>query len=43
MLEGGGISGPKMVEVTGGWRKSGNVELHNVYSLPGIVWIIYSI
>jgi hypothetical protein len=29
-----GISGPKRDEVTEGWRKPHNEELHNLYSLP---------
>jgi hypothetical protein len=29
-----GISGPKRDEVTGGWRKLHNEELHNLYSSP---------
>jgi hypothetical protein len=28
--------GPRRDEVTGGWRKLHNEELHNVYSSPGI-------
>jgi hypothetical protein len=28
-----GIFGPKREEVTGGWRKIHNEELHNLYSL----------
>jgi hypothetical protein len=28
------IFGPKRDEVTGGWRKMHNEELHNLYSLP---------
>jgi hypothetical protein len=28
------IFGPKRNEVTGGWRKLHNEELHNLYSLP---------
>jgi hypothetical protein len=31
------IFGPKMVEVTGGWRKLHNEELHDMYSLPSIM------
>jgi hypothetical protein len=27
------VSGPKVVEVTGGWRKLHNEEFHNVYFL----------
>jgi hypothetical protein len=31
------IFGPKRDEVTGGWRKLYNEELHNLYSLPNIM------
>jgi hypothetical protein len=31
------IFGPKRDEVTGGWRKLRNEELHNVYSSPDII------
>jgi hypothetical protein len=31
------IFGPKEDEVTGGWRKLHNEELHNSYSLPSII------
>jgi hypothetical protein len=31
------IFGPKRDEVTGGWRKQYNEELHGLYSSPGIV------
>jgi hypothetical protein len=31
------ILGPKRDEVTGGWRKLYNEELHNLYSLPNII------
>jgi hypothetical protein len=34
------IFGPKRDEVTGGWRKLHNEELHNLYSLPSIIKII---
>jgi hypothetical protein len=34
------IFGPKRDEVTGGWRKLNNEELHNLYSLPSIIRII---
>jgi hypothetical protein len=34
------IFGPKRDEVTGGWRKLHNEELHGLYSLPGIVRVI---
>jgi hypothetical protein len=30
------IFGPKRDEVTGGWRKLHNEELHNLYSSPSI-------
>jgi hypothetical protein len=36
------IYGPKRDRVTGGWRKLHNEELHNLYSLPGIIRIIKS-
>jgi hypothetical protein len=29
--------GPRRDEVTGGWRKLQNEELHNFYSLPSII------
>jgi hypothetical protein len=31
------IFGPKRDEVTGGWRKLHNEELHNLYSSPRII------
>jgi hypothetical protein len=34
------IFGPKRDEVTGGWRKLHNEELHNVYSSPSIIRMI---
>jgi hypothetical protein len=34
------MSGPKREEVTGGWRKLHNEELHNLYSSPGIIRMI---
>jgi hypothetical protein len=34
------IFGPKRDEVTGGWRKLHNEELHNLYCLPSIIRII---
>jgi hypothetical protein len=34
------IFGPKRDEVTGGWRKLHNEELHNLYSSPSIVRMI---
>jgi hypothetical protein len=37
-----GIFGSKRIEVTGGWRKLHNEELHNLYSLPSIIRIIKS-
>jgi hypothetical protein len=36
------IFGPKRDEVTGGWRKLYNEELHNLYSLPGIIRMLKS-
>jgi hypothetical protein len=36
------IFGPKMDEVTGGWRKLHNEELHKLYSSPSIIRIIKS-
>jgi hypothetical protein len=36
------ISGPKRGEVTGGWRKLHNQELHNLYSTPSIIRMIKS-
>jgi hypothetical protein len=36
------IFGPKRDEVTGGWRKLHNEELHNLYSSPSIIGIIKS-
>jgi hypothetical protein len=34
------IFGPKRDEVTGGWRKLHNEELHNLYSSPSIIRMI---
>jgi hypothetical protein len=36
------IFGPKRDEVTGGWRKLHNEELHNLYSSPSIIRIMKS-
>jgi hypothetical protein len=36
------IFGPKMGEVTGGWRKLHNEELHDLYSSSSIIRIIKS-
>jgi hypothetical protein len=36
------IFGPKRDEVTGGWRKLHNEELHNLHSSPSIIRIIKS-
>jgi hypothetical protein len=36
------IFGPKRDEVTGGWRKLHNEELHGLYTSPGIVRVIKS-
>jgi hypothetical protein len=37
-----GIFGPKRDEVTEGWRKLHNEELHNLYSSPSIIRMIKS-
>jgi hypothetical protein len=34
------IFGPKMGEVTGGWRKLLNEEIHNVYSSPNAIKMV---
>jgi hypothetical protein len=36
------IFGPKRDEVTGGWRKLHNEELHNLYPSPSIIRVIKS-
>jgi hypothetical protein len=36
------IFGPRRDEVTGGWRKLHNEELHNLYSSPSIIRMIKS-
>jgi hypothetical protein len=36
------IFGPKRDEVTGGWRKLHNEELHNLYFSPSIIRMIKS-
>jgi hypothetical protein len=36
------IVGPRRDEVTGGWRKLHNVDLHDLCSSPGIIRIIKS-
>jgi hypothetical protein len=36
------IFGPERVEVTGGWRKLHNEELHNLHSFPSIIRMIKS-
>jgi hypothetical protein len=36
------IFGPKRDEVTEGWRKQHNEELHNLYSSPSIIKMIKS-
>jgi hypothetical protein len=36
------IFGPQRDEVTGGWRKLHNEELHNLYSSPSIIRMIKS-
>jgi hypothetical protein len=37
-----GIFGPKRDEVTGGWRKLHNEELHNLYCTPHVIRIMNS-
>jgi GH43 family beta-xylosidase len=34
------ISGLRRAEVTGGWRKLHNEELHNLYASPSIIRMI---
>jgi hypothetical protein len=34
------IFAPKKDEMTGGWRKLHNEELHNLYSSPNIIRVI---
>jgi hypothetical protein len=36
------IFGPKKYEVTGGWKKLHNSELHKLYSSPSIITMIKS-
>jgi hypothetical protein len=36
------IFGPKRDEGTGDWRRLHNGELHDLYSLPNIIWVIKS-
>jgi hypothetical protein len=36
------IFGPKRDEVTGGWRKLLNEELHNLYSSPSMIRVMKS-
>jgi hypothetical protein len=36
------IFGPKRDEVTGGWRKLHNEELHNLYSSSSVIKLIKS-
>jgi hypothetical protein len=36
------IFGPKRDEVTGGWRKLHNEEVHNLYSSPSMIRMIKS-
>jgi hypothetical protein len=36
------IFGPKRDEVTGGWRKLHNEELHDFYSSPSIIRVVKS-
>jgi hypothetical protein len=41
-LRSNGFLGSKRDEVTGGWRKLHNEELHNLYSSPNIIRMIKS-
>jgi hypothetical protein len=34
------IYGPKREEVAGGWRRLHDEELHNLYGLSNIIWVI---
>jgi hypothetical protein len=34
------IFGPKREEVSGGWRRLHNEELHNLYASPNIIRVI---
>jgi len=36
------IFGPKREEVTGGWKRLRNEELHNLYSSPNVTGVIKS-
>jgi hypothetical protein len=36
------IFGPKRDEVTGGWRKLNNEEVHNLFPSPSIIRVIES-
>jgi hypothetical protein len=36
------VCGPKRDEITGGWRKMHNEELHKLYSSPNIIGMISS-
>jgi hypothetical protein len=36
------IFGPKKEEVTGGWRRLHNEELHNLYASPNIMRVVKS-
>jgi hypothetical protein len=36
------IFGPKREQVTGGWRRLHNEELHNLYASPNIISVIKS-
>jgi hypothetical protein len=37
-----GLGGPKRDEITGGWRKLYNEELHDLYAPPNIIRMIKS-
>jgi hypothetical protein len=36
------LFGPKRDDLTGGWRKLHNEELHNLYSSPNIIRLMMS-
>jgi hypothetical protein len=34
------LFGPKREDITGGWRRLRNEELHNLYDLPNVIRVI---